>query len=1039
MQPSSRLLGALVGTFLLLAPQLSAQQSTVTGRVTDQQSGEPIAAVQVLISGLALGGLTQQDGRYVLTNIPVGTHQLSAQRIGYRTLTVQITVAAGAPTVQNFAIAQEALGLDEIIVTGTPGGTQRRAIGNAVTTLQASDIAQTVAVSSAQDLLTGRSPGVQFTRVSGNVGTGAPIEIRGTKSFNLTTNPLIYVDGVRVNNNTRAGPQIGEGQQVSVLNDFNPQDIESIEIIKGPAAATLYGTEASAGVIQIITKRGAQGAPQFEMSVRGGTNFLRDPAGKVGTMWSCKTKYAPPCNETTGLIPYNPYQEGNLLLHDGTLNSSRFVTEPWPEEHLFSNGTSQSYNLGVRGGTDAVRYFLSGNYDYDEGVEFWNSNKAVRLRANVNVVFSPKLTLDASTGFVDGFTVFGNQARADGGVWEDLVWGNGYCVPRINGVDACPRLMGFQEHLPTDVARIRVTRDFNRFTGGATFNFNPSTWLSTRATFGIDQGWDENTELYPLEVVEPVYFRMPIGEITVARPKNSNLSLDLSATAKRNLGTALSTATSVGVQYHYKDATNFGVTGVGLAAPVSRTINQTPSALSTIRYDYIENKSLGAYVQEQIGWNERLFVTGAIRFDDNSAFGASLDPEIYPKLAATWVVSEESFWGFAPITSLRLRGAWGQAGRQPDAFARVTRYGVADGPFGTTAFRPVGPGNDEVGPERSTELELGFDVALLDSRVSGEFTWFTQKNDNALLSVDLAPSLGLAGSIQQNLGRIDNWGWEAALRNTIYESRDLTFAVDLTGSHVDNEIKSLGSFAGNNNIKVGYPYPNYTHRYWIESAEWNAAGLKTNAYNQRLIAMCDSGVRVAGAPDSPASAKLQYGLLRGGTPVDCEKKDTERVLTGRAFFTYRFGISPRLTLFDNALQLHVLADGAYGKANQDTKDAGFRYDNQRISRTEDDPVWVAGDRYGTSQVWGFYDASFWKLREVGLRYQLPQSVTDLVGANRASISFSGRELGELWRAQSHNWGAVMTDGELSDPSQGGSNYRVMPPLTSLNVELRVTF
>src|SRR5688572_27006050 len=276
MQPSSRLLGALVGTFLLLAPQLSAQQSTVTGRVTDQQSGEPIAAVQVLISGLALGGLTQQDGRYVLTNIPVGTHQLSAQRIGYRTLTVQITVAAGAPTVQNFAIAQEALGLDEIIVTGTPGGTQRRAIGNAVTTLQASDIAQTVAVSSAQDLLTGRSPGVQFTRVSGNVGTGAPIEIRGTKSFNLTTNPLIYVDGVRVNNNTRAGPQIGEGQQVSVLNDFNPQDIESIEIIKGPAAATLYGTEASAGVIQIITKRGAQGAPQFEMSVRGGTNFLRD-------------------------------------------------------------------------------------------------------------------------------------------------------------------------------------------------------------------------------------------------------------------------------------------------------------------------------------------------------------------------------------------------------------------------------------------------------------------------------------------------------------------------------------------------------------------------------------------------------------------------------------------------------------------------------------------------------------------------------------------------------------------------------------------
>jgi TonB-dependent SusC/RagA subfamily outer membrane receptor len=253
MRPNLRLSGVLVGTFLLLASPLAAQQGTVTGRVTDQQSGQPIPAAQMTIAGLSIGGLTQQDGRYVLQNVPVGTHQLSVQRIGFGTVTQQITVTAGTPTVQNFAITQEALGLDEIIVTGTPGGTQRRAIGNAVTSVQASEVAQVVAVTSAQDLLTGRSPGVQFTRVSGNVGTGAPIEIRGTKSFNLTTQPLIYVDGVRVNNSFRAGPTIGEGQQVNVLNDFNPQDIESIEIIKGPAAATLYGTEASAGVIQIIT------------------------------------------------------------------------------------------------------------------------------------------------------------------------------------------------------------------------------------------------------------------------------------------------------------------------------------------------------------------------------------------------------------------------------------------------------------------------------------------------------------------------------------------------------------------------------------------------------------------------------------------------------------------------------------------------------------------------------------------------------------------------------------------------------------------
>src|SRR5690606_31256264 len=154
-------------------------------------------------------------------------------------------------------------------------------------------------------------------------------------------------------------------------------------------------------------------------------------------------------------------------------------------------------------------------------------------------------------------------------------------------------------------------------------------------------------------------------------------------------------------------------------------------------------------------------------------------------------------WGVELVNSLRLRGAWGQAGRQPSTFAGVTRYGVADGPFGTTAFEPVGPGNPEVGPERSTELELGFDIALFDDeRLAGEFTWFRKRNEDALLSIALEPSLGLAGSVQRNLGRIDAWGWEAALNTRIYESPDLSITLDLTGSKVDNEIVSLGDFPG---------------------------------------------------------------------------------------------------------------------------------------------------------------------------------------------------------------------------------------------------
>jgi TonB-dependent SusC/RagA subfamily outer membrane receptor len=888
-----------------------------------------------------------------------------------------------------------------------------------------------VSVGSVQDLLGARTPGVQFTRISGNVGTGAPLEIRGTGSFTLGSNPLIYVDGIRVNNNYRAGPVIGQGRQVNVLNDFNPADIESIEIIKGPAAATLYGTEASAGVVQIITKRGAQGAPLFEASVRQGINFLRDPAGRIGTMWTCRNSALPPCREDTGLIPYSPYQEGNLLLHEGTLNASEFAPEPFPEQTLFQTGPSQSYTLGARGGTEALRYFISGNYDYDEGMEYWNSNETLRLRANVSVIFNPNVTLDASMGYADGFTVFGQQVRNDGGIWEDLIWGTGYCLPRINGKNACPRLLGFQEHLPTDIQRTRVTRDFNRFTGSATLNLTPFDWLAGRATVGLDQGSDENTALYPREIVQPVFFRMPTGEITVGRPKNTNVSLDVSATANFTLTDAIGTSTSAGVQYNSKVESDFEITGINFASPVATTVNQTPAALSTNRYTFVENKSLGAYVQEQVSWNNRVFVTAAVRFDDNSAFGSSLDPEIYPKFAATWVISEEGFWNIDAISSLRLRTAWGQAGRQPNAFARVTRYNVGAGPFGTTAFTPAGPGNDEVGPEKGTELEYGFDIALLEGRISGEFTAFQKKTEDALLSIALPQSLGLAGSIQRNLGQIDNWGWEASLNTELYNSPDLALSVAFTGSHVDNEIKSLGNYPGNNQIRIGYPYPNYPAPRWvIVDAKWDPAGAKVNAYGQRVSARCDAGVRLG--------PTTQYGLVPGGELIDCERKDIERLLYGRAFYTHRFSITPTLSLFSSALQLHVLADGAYGKVNDESKSSSFGYDNQRVTRVEDDPLYVAVDRYGVTAT--MHKTDFWKLREIGVRYNLPETLTQRFGADRASLAFSAREVGILWRAQETAWGAQITDPEQADPDPGaGENNRVSPPLSNLSVELRVTF
>ena len=1036
MQRRLRLTCAL-GVFLLIAPSLGAQQ--VTGRIVDQGSGQPMAAVQVSISGTGVGALSQQSGRYLLLNVPLGTHTVTAQRIGYKTVTAQINVSAGATVVQDFTLTEEALGLDEIIVTGTPGGTQRRAIGNAVSSVAAAQITEKVAVSSVQDLIGARTPGLQFNRVNGNIGTGSPMQIRGTGSFNLTTNPLIFVDGVRVNNSSQSGPSLGDSREVNPLSDFNPQDIESIEIIKGPAAATLYGTEASAGVIQIITKRGSQGEAQFDLAVTEGQNYMRNPTERLGTRWSCKDRFAPPCNEMSGgLFSYNPYTEANWLIEQKAFG--------YEQKRLYMNGLNQSYNLDVRGGTPAVRYYLSTNYDNNGGIVWYNYDKAFRLRANVTTVFSDQITLDVSTGFVSGKTGFMQQARGDGGEWEDMVWGNGFCQPHLNpgpdgtpltADDPCPgnRLMGFQEHLPDDVSRIKVTRDYQRFTGSGTLNFTPFSWLSARAIVGLDRGWDENTSLYPLEAHLPaVYFRTPEGEITLGRPKNSNLSMDASATAKHSFGDIWGTATSVGAQYYLRNESNFENTGIGFASPLSTTINQTPSSRSTINYTFIDNKSLGVYVQEQLSWKDRVFLTGAIRFDDNSAFGSNFDFEKYPKVAATWVVSEEAFWGVSFVNSLRLRGAWGQAGRQPDAFARVTRYNVAGGPAGTAMLRPIGPGNSDVGPERSTETEVGFDLALFDDRISGEFTWFDKKNEGALLSVALAPSLGFAGSNQRNLGRLDNWGWEATMSTKLYETKAVSVNLAFTGSHVDNEIKSLGEFPGTQSIKIGYPYPNYTSRLVHVDAKFDPAGTISNLYNQKVVALCDPGVRLGEGS--------QYGLVQGGTPIACQKVGQVNQLVGRAFYTYKFSAAPSIGLLNNNLSLTALVDGAYGMTNFETNASGHSYDNSYLSRCECDPFWVAADRLGgfvPSNDRALFDASYWKLRELGARYALPSWVAEKIGADRASINVSAREVETLWVADHDVAGLPIADPEMGRPTPGQSNYRAMPPLSNVSVSVRVSF
>ena len=1084
MRPRQCLYGFLAFVFLTV-PSLDAQQ--ITGRVIDQSTGQPLAAVQVFIAGTGLGALSQQNGRYLLLNVPVGTHTINAQRIGYGGQTAEVTVAAGETVVRDFRLAEQALGLDEIIVTGTPGGTQRRAIGNTVASVSAAELTRDVSFTNVQGVLQGRTPGVRLAAANGTIGSGADVQVRGIGTFSLGRNPLIYVDGIRVNNDGNAGPATGGERVVNVFNDFNPADIESIEIIKGPAAATLYGTEASAGVIQIITKRGQEGAAQFDLSIRQGVNYIRDPSARVGTQYTCVTSFAPPCSTdgtdpTTGaiddgglLVPFNMHDDLNEILDLGTVACARSLEDSqcwnqywtkgpveegkWPQENIFRNGNSTTVDLGVRGGTSAVRYFLQASYTEDEGVVWYNWNNVFRGRANIGVVFNENFSLDMSTGYVQGDTRFSNPSSGEGGIFTEFGWGVGYCIPTISDNDPntnrCPRILGFQEHLPTDHQQVEATRDFKRFTGSATLNFTQGDWLASRAIVGLDQGWDQNGVLYPIDTrQEPVYFRNfrqnQTGSIQVERPVTTAVTVDWSATVTKDLF-GVNTQTAVGAQYYLNRREELITNGMDFASPLSRTINQASIAASEIKYTFVENKSAGFYIQEQLGFNDdRIFVTGAVRWDDNSAFGSlrgggsSWSPEVYPKVSGTWVVSEESFWSLDAVSSLRLRGAWGKAGRQPGTFAGVNTFVTLPGMGGGSALDPESVGNADVGPEKGTEIELGLDYALFSDRLSGAFTWFSQTNEDALLDVTVPPSFGSGEEIQRNLGRIDNWGWETQIDARIYESTNFSFDLGLQGAYTMNEIKSLGDFPGSNEIKVGFPFPNENDDHYILDAEYDPNGGHQDSWGRQIQGYCDQGVVLDGSTDYTG----QSGVVLGGARVPCEQASGYNILAGPAFPPYTWSVAPRFSLFDNAVALSFLFDGAHGAMKtDDTQVWHDRYNSSFDKRCQCDPAFVVGDRYRTYFTQGYFVGDHWKLREIGLRYNVPQSIAERIGGERASLSFSARDVAIIWQKQKTlgidrggNTGNPRP--HALDPEIGrgdGGGHRVTPPLTTLHMTLNITF
>ncbi|MBI4421357.1 MAG: TonB-dependent receptor, partial [Gemmatimonadetes bacterium] len=614
-----------------------AQTGQVSGVVVEERTQTPLRNVPVTVDGGQNLARTDAAGRFTLTGLAGPQVTIRVAWIGYRPHTQLVPVGT---TDLRIGLAESAIELDAIVVTGTAGVQQARAIGNAVASLRVSDLTQQAGVTDLQDLVRGRIAGVELGRSQGTLGTGSVTRIRGTSSLSLGGAPLIYVDGVRLDNNANAGPSIRNGRQVARINDIAPEEIERIEVIKGPAAATLYGTEASAGVIQIITKKGVAGKPSLDLSIRQGANWFANPEGRLNHVYSRDAS-------------------GNVLELD-LLQQERDAGRP-----IFQAGRLQGYDAAFRGGSDLLRYFASASWDDDVGIVPYNWLKRVNSRVNLTATPSDKVDVSANMGYVHSRTRFA-QAATGFGIIDQINWGS----PSRLGTPT----RGFLRVTPEAAGEIESYADLNRFTGSLQLKHSPLQWFNHRVTVGGDVGEEINSILFRRHPRGAQYFfgAQSLGEITREQRRVTYTTFDYSATASFDLTSALNSATSVGAQHYAKQTEELSAVGRQFPSPGVTTVGG--AAVTTASEDFVQNKTLGLFAQQQFSWKNRLFITAALRGDDNSAFGANFNFVTYPKLSASWVLNEEPFFKVGLFNTLKLRVAWGRAGQQPDVFAAVRLY-----------------------------------------------------------------------------------------------------------------------------------------------------------------------------------------------------------------------------------------------------------------------------------------------------------------------------------------------------------------------------
>ena len=958
-----------------LAASAAAQATVLGGRVTAAGTGEPLLDVRVVVIGTTLFGITNTDGRYAIRNVPSGTAEVRALRVGYQEQKKSVLLAPGQPATLDFSMQPSVVKLQEVVTTAT--GEQRRVeLGNAVGTVNAAELTATAPIARFDNLLTGRVPGVVVSPP--NMTGGSPrVRIRGAGSLTLSNDPIYIIDGIRMTSDVGSSSISIGGTRPSRVNDINPDDIQDMEIVKGPSAATLYGTDAANGVIVITTKRGRSGAARW-------TTFPEE--GVVKDLNTYPTAYT--------LAGHSPGSTVNRTCRLTQIAAGTCIADSLRTYNLFEDpdvspiGTGRRQNGGVAisGGTDLVRYYSSLDAESETGVsripafflDYWaqkgrnypdeqihpNAYQRFSTRSNVSVDPTPTTDIAFSFGFVTSRQRLPQTDNNTTGILSNAYGGPGFTT---NGstTDGVP-LHGYRRFVPSEIFQEIVEQKIGRFIGSVNGNWRPTSWLANRVNAGLDQTDRLDSDLCRFGDCSD-FATQRLGFATDNRTDIRNASFDLASTASFNPFASIASRTTIGTQYvHYQRNGNSAASSN--LAPGSQTV--TGGSIFAATSNTTITKTLGAFVEEQVAFRDRLFVTAAVRSDQNSAFGTNFQRVYYPKVGVSWLVSDESFFPkLGSLDQLRLRLSRGASGVQPgpnDA-ARFYIPALFNRDFSdNSGLIASGIGNVDLKPERATELETGVDARFFGGRLSTELTYYNKDRRDALIPRVLPPSSGTGVDTRnENIGLVRNSGFEALVNAQIVDVARFAWSTTFSGAINKNRLVTLGDIppivGSNTRQQEGYPLFGWWARKITNVNDANGDGIITLAE----LSVDDSATFIGpSSPTREASLTNSFDFL-------------DHALRLTALVEYRGGH-------------YLLNDTERIRCQSRSNCRGL---TDRTASLDDQARVVAMREHASQTQAGYIEpADFVRWRELSLTYTSSSRVAALLRAQTASLTFAARNL-----------------------------------------------